>query len=50
MKKRNILSWLAGVGVLCAAFVASLSAAAPCLIYFHQPKTPANLKQRIKNL
>jgi cyclic lactone autoinducer peptide len=50
MKKRNVLSWLAGIGMLCAALVASLSAAAPCLIYFHQPTTPANLKERLRNL
>ena len=48
MKRNKLLSWLASVGLLCVTMVASVSAAAPCLVYFHQPKTPANLRGRLK--
>jgi cyclic lactone autoinducer peptide len=48
MKKATILSRLALAGVKCLERVAAASASSACVLYFYQPKTPANLTQRLK--
>jgi cyclic lactone autoinducer peptide len=50
MRKRNIISVLTSLGAVCFAFVATVSAAAPCWLYFYQPKTPNDVKARLARL
>jgi len=48
--KNKLLSLIAGAGILCITIVASLSAAAPCLIYYYQPKAPQNISARLASM
>jgi len=51
MKLRtNIVSWIVSVGALCAVFAATVTVAAPCRLYFYEPKAPKNLATRLNNM
>jgi cyclic lactone autoinducer peptide len=45
---RKLVKWLATAGVACFALAATVVATAPCAFYLYQPKTPANLRARLK--
>jgi cyclic lactone autoinducer peptide len=50
MRKGIVISVLTSLCAACFAFAATVSASAPCWLYFYQPKTPNDVKARLAKL